>query len=79
MTTVNLEEVPQDPKAILARAQAGESFIVLEADRPVVEIRPVMVPRNAQRPFGLCAGAFTVSDSFDEPLPGGEIESFEAS
>src|SRR3954470_20940586 len=68
VTTVNLEDVQQDPKTILARALAGETFIVLEADRPVVEIRPVGTHRSAQRPFGLCAGEFIVPDSFDDPL-----------
>lgn len=77
MSTVSLEEARQNVTDILARAQAGESFIVLQADRPIVEIRPVAGHRNAPRPFGLCAGQFTVPDSFDEPLPDHVIESFE--
>jgi hypothetical protein len=29
------------------------------------------------RPFGLCAGAFTVSEDFDEPLPEEILSAFE--
>lgn len=29
------------------------------------------------RPFGLCAGEFTVPDNFDDPLPEHVIEEFE--
>ena len=30
-----------------------------------------------KRPFGLCAGEFTVPDDFDAPLPSSIIEAFE--
>ena len=79
MATVNIKDVTQDPTTILARAEAGESIIVLDADRPVAEIRPVHQPARAPRPFGLCAGEFTVPDDFDAPLPEQVIGSFEAS
>jgi antitoxin (DNA-binding transcriptional repressor) of toxin-antitoxin stability system len=79
MATVSIKDVTQDPTTILARAEAGESFIVLHADRPVVEIRPVHQPDRESRPFGLCAGEFTVPEDFDAPLPEHVIDSFEAS
>ncbi len=79
MATVDINDVTQDPTTILARAEAGESFIVLHAERPVVEIRPVHQPAREPRPFGLCAGEFTVPGDFDSPLPEHVIESFETS
>jgi hypothetical protein len=30
-----------------------------------------------KRPFGLCAGEFTVPDDFDEPLPDSILSDFE--
>ena len=32
---------------------------------------------QSRRPFGLCAGEFTVPDNFDDPLPDHIIEDFE--
>ena len=33
------------------------------------EISPLLPSENTLRPFGLCAGQFTVPDDFDAPLP----------
>jgi len=43
----------------------------------VDEIKPV-TPSIGLRPFGLCAGEFTVPDEFDAPLPENIIREFEA-
>jgi antitoxin (DNA-binding transcriptional repressor) of toxin-antitoxin stability system len=77
MSTVSLDDVRHDPAPILTRAQAGETIIVVDANRPVLEIHPVGAVTAEPRPFGLCAGAFTVPDNFDEPLPEDIISSFE--
>ena len=39
--------------------------------------RPGAPEEGPQRPFGLCAGEFTVPDDFDDPLPEHVIEEFE--
>ncbi len=45
--------------------------------KPVAEIRPVFSNPKKPRPFGLCAGEFTVPDDFDAPLPENIIQEFE--
>jgi antitoxin (DNA-binding transcriptional repressor) of toxin-antitoxin stability system len=81
MTTVSIEEIKLDPAAYLHRAQAGESFVVLEAGRQIAEINPVIpgtaAATQARRPYGLCAGEFTVPDDFDAPLPDDVLLDFE--
>ncbi len=62
---------------MLDRVEAGEYLIVARGGRPVAELRPVSGRRSAPRPFGLCAGAFTLPDDFDAPLPEEILRSFE--
>ncbi|MGK7956441.1 MAG: prevent-host-death protein [Crocosphaera sp.] len=46
------------------------------ASRLMDELKPIT--NNKQlRPFGLCAGEFTVPDDFDDPLPEDILKSFE--
>ena len=77
MTAITLEEIQQNPKAYLARAHAGETLVVFEANEPLVEIKPVTQETRLPRPFGLCAGEFTVPDDFDAPLPDDVLSLFE--
>jgi antitoxin (DNA-binding transcriptional repressor) of toxin-antitoxin stability system len=50
---------------------------LLESDKPIAELRPVSSSSKQLRPFGLCAGEFTVPDDFDAPLPEDIISAFE--
>lgn len=77
MSTVSLQELQQNPDALLNRVEAGEHLVVVRGGRPVAELRPVSRSQPGPRPFGLCAGAFTVPDDFDVSLPEGILESFE--
>jgi len=77
MGTVSLEELQQDPDALLDRLEAGEHVLVVRGGRPVAELRAVPATQPSPRPFGLCAGAFTVPDDFDEPLPEEILRGFE--
>lgn len=74
MKPISVEELTSDPMAVVARAQAGESILVLDGEGRAVEIRPASPPRTGTRPFGLCRGEFTVPDGFDDPLPAGTFE-----
>jgi prevent-host-death family protein len=76
MSTVSLQELQQDPGALLDRVEAGEHLVVVRG-RPVAELRPVPATQPSSRPFGLCAGAFTVPDDFDAPLPEEILRDFE--
>lgn len=76
---MSLQELQQDPGALLDRVEAGEHLVVVRGGRQVAELRPFPVPANetGPRPFGLCAGAFTVPDDFDAPLPEEILREFE--
>ena len=77
MSTVSLKELQQDPDALLDRVEAGERLVVVRGGRPVAELRPVPATQTGPRPFGLCAGEFTVPDDFDAPLPEDILRDFE--
>jgi len=61
----------------LHRVAAGETLIVVEANKPVAEIKPVVQAPLTLRPYGLCAGRFVVPDDFDAPLPDDLLDAFE--
>ena len=77
MSTVSLQDLQQDAAALLDRVQAGEHLVVTRAGQPVAELRPLASVARGPRPFGLCAGSFTVPDDFDAPLPEDILQGFE--
>jgi antitoxin (DNA-binding transcriptional repressor) of toxin-antitoxin stability system len=77
MSTITVQEVQRDPLAFLHRVEAGECFLVVRDARPVAEVKPVSPLPGQPRPFGLCAGEFTVPADFDEPLPEDVLKDFE--
>jgi antitoxin (DNA-binding transcriptional repressor) of toxin-antitoxin stability system len=77
MTRVSVEEIQQDVSAFLERVEAGETLLMMRTGKPLAEIKPVVVSPEALRPFGLCAGEFTVPEDFDAPLPEDIINAFE--
>jgi len=62
MMRVSVEEIQQDVSAFLQRVEAGETLLIVRTGKPIAEIQPVVVPPEALRPFGLCAGEFTVPE-----------------
>lgn len=78
MTRVSIEQIKSDLAAYLQRVEDGETLLVVRSDKPVAELRPVAKESAPQRrPFGLCAGEFTVPDDFDAPLPEDILADFE--
>lgn len=76
MLRVTFDEIQRDPSKYLRQVEAGETFVILQADKAIAELRPI--PSNKQlRPFGLCAGEFTVPDDFDAPLLEDLLNAFE--
>ncbi len=63
--------------SLLDRVEAGEHLVVVRGGHPVAELRPVLAAQPEPRPFGLCAGEFTVPDDSDEPLPEEVLRLFE--
>ncbi len=77
MVRVSVEEIQQEFPAYLQRVEDGETLIIERAGEPVAEVKPVVAPAETPRPFGLCAGEFTVPDDFDAPLPEDILKAFE--
>jgi antitoxin (DNA-binding transcriptional repressor) of toxin-antitoxin stability system len=69
MITIQADDLPKDWLLYLQKLQSGETLLVLQAETPVAEIKPITKSGSIARPFALCAGEFSVPDDFDVPLP----------
>jgi antitoxin (DNA-binding transcriptional repressor) of toxin-antitoxin stability system len=78
MSTISVQDIERDPLAFLRRVEAGESLLVVRGEQPVAEVRPLPPAAGQPRPYGLCAGQFTVPADFDRPLPEDVLAEFEA-
>nr|WP_239125249.1 type II toxin-antitoxin system prevent-host-death family antitoxin [Leptolyngbya sp. CCY15150] len=61
----------------MRQVEEGETFIIVQAEKAIAELRPISSSSKQLRPFGLCAGKFTVPDDFDAPLPEEILSVFE--
>jgi antitoxin (DNA-binding transcriptional repressor) of toxin-antitoxin stability system len=76
MMNVTVDEIQRDPLKYLSQVEAGETLVIVRSDKPIAELRPIARSKQL-RPFGLCAGEFTVPDDFDAPLPEDLLSAFE--
>ena len=67
---VSADEMGHNWPGYLRRIEAGETLIILKEGKPIAEINPSLPSPTSRRPYGLCAGEFTVPDDFDTPLIG---------
>jgi antitoxin (DNA-binding transcriptional repressor) of toxin-antitoxin stability system len=67
MLNVTIDEMQRDPLKYLHQVEAGETLIIVRSDKPIAELRSIATAKQL-RPFGLCAGEFTVPDDFDAPI-----------
>lgn len=77
MLKVTIEEIQSDPLKYLRQVEAGITFVIIQANEPIAELRPIASSNKQLRPFGLCAGEFRVPDDFDTPLPEDILSAFE--
>lgn len=77
MNTITVQDIQRDFPDFLRRVESGESFLVVRDEQPLAEVRPVAKAAAGPRPFGLCAGQFTVPADFDSPLPDEILKEFE--
>ena len=68
MLTVTVDEIQRNLTSYLQQVAVGESIIIMQAGKPIAEIKPVLATSQQIRPYGLCAGKFIVPDDFDSPL-----------
>lgn len=78
MQKITVDEIQQNPWKYLNQVEAGESFIIIQANKPIAELKPIATTKQQLRPFGLCAGEFRVPDDFDAPLPAEILNAFES-
>lgn len=78
MVRATVDEVEKDFPGYLHQVETGETVLVVRANQPVAEIKPVAVSTTERRPSGLCADEFVVPDDFDRPLPDDILDSFES-
>jgi antitoxin (DNA-binding transcriptional repressor) of toxin-antitoxin stability system len=76
MLSVTVDEILRDPSKYLRQVESGETIVILQAEKAIAELRPIASSKQL-RPFGLCAGEFTVPDDFDAPLPEDLLSAFE--
>lgn len=76
MLNVTVDEIQRDPLKYLRQVEAGKTLIIVRSDQPIAELRPIIGSKQL-RPFGLCAGEFTVPDDFDAPLAEDLLSAFE--
>jgi prevent-host-death family protein len=74
MREVGVHEAKTTLSQLLRDVEAGEEIIIRRGSRPVARLMP-MKPR-APRLRGQDAGAFTVPDDFDAPLPDDVLDDF---
>ncbi|NER08755.1 MAG: type II toxin-antitoxin system Phd/YefM family antitoxin [Okeania sp. SIO3C4] len=76
MLNVTIDEIQSDPLKYLRLVEEGETVVIIRSEQAIAEIRPIVNSKQL-RPFGLCAGEFTVPDNFDAPLPEDMLDAFE--
>ncbi len=74
---ISIDEIEHNLLKFLKRVEAGETLVIMKANKPLAEVKPVSKISAKIRPFGLCEGDFTVPDDFDAPLPEDIIQEFE--
>ncbi len=77
MTTVGVHEAKTHLSRLLRRVAAGEEVLITSGGEPVARLVPV-VARPARRQLGFDRGLVQVAHDFDAPLPGEELEGWEA-
>ena len=76
MLNITIDDIQRDPLKYLHQVEAGETLVIFRSDKPIAELKPIVNSKQL-RPFGLCAGEFTVPDDFDAPLPEDLLNAFE--
>ncbi len=69
MITISFDDLPATVRRQLERLKPGETASIVQGALQVAEMKVTSSPKASLRPIGLCAGQFTVPDSFFEPLP----------
>ena len=66
MTTVNIHEAKTHLSRLIAKAVAGEPFVIAKAGKPLVKVTAIDAPAAQPSRIGFLKGQFTVPDNFKE-------------
>lgn len=75
-TVVNVHAAKTQLSRLIEKAAAGEEVVIAKAGVPIARLVPLQGPQP-KRQLGLLAGAGSVPDDFDRPLPDEAIADFE--
>ena len=78
MIMVNVFEVKAKLSEYLEAVGRGERVLICKRNQPVAELRAVESTRTAPRPIGGGPHAFSVPESFFEPMPEEWLSDFES-
>ena len=51
MQRVTVDDIQRDPLKYLNQVEAGESFLIVQADKPIAELKPITTTNKQQHPF----------------------------
>ncbi len=74
---VNVHDAKTHFSRLLDRAHEGEEIVVAKAGKPYARLVPLEAPHKTLRQPGRLR-SLAVPDSFFDPLPAGELQSFES-
>ena len=66
---INIHEAKTNLSKFLAELAEGETLIICKRNTPIAELRRLPQLSGTPRSIGLARDAFTVPDSFFDPLP----------
>ncbi|MGC1376715.1 MAG: hypothetical protein WA821_10840 [Anaerolineales bacterium] len=74
---VNIKEIERNFPMYLRRVLEGQTLVIVENGKAMVEMKPSLQVAETPRPYGLCAGEFRAPDDFDSALPDDLLKDFE--
>jgi len=79
MKIVTIREAKANLSALIEKACQGEEVIISRGSKPLVRLVPItkIENRKGRRKLGILKGKLFVGPEFFEPLPSGELESWE--
>lgn len=69
MVKVSLDQAKEQLEALIEAALHGETVMISDNDKQVIQLVPVPQPVKFQRRAGSAKGLIFMSDDFDDPLP----------
>ena len=75
--SVALYDAKTQLSALVDRAAAGEEIVIMKSGHPMARLVPMEDTRHRRVP-GQGKGMWKVARGFDDPLPDGVLDSFEA-